>query len=378
MPAPPAFVERLRALCAIDTPTGELAGLRRAAALLAGWSREAGAQVEVFETDVGPHLSATIRGTGTGRTVLLGHLDTVFPAGTAHERPLRIAGDRALAPGAADMKGGLLVALHALERLARVPAAVHGEVMLHVVPDEEARLTPPHTLERLRGASACITLECGRENGAVVSARKAGTWLTISARGRAAHAGAAPERGRSALRALAAEALRIERELGGARAGMTCVVTEFAGGEGKNIVPAGARATLDLRAASAADLAWAMEQVSAFARHDGVELSASDDAGFPAMERDAALVERTLATLRLLGQPALEAVAGGVSDGSWTSSIGVPTIDGLGPVGGDDHTDAEWIDLRSVEPRIQAVRLLCSPDPVPGTRPDSTCLDSRP
>ena len=362
-PAPGAFVEQLRALCAIDTPTGDLAGLGRAAALLAGWAQNAGAEVELLDTDVGPHLTARVRGAGSDRTVLLGHLDTVFAAGTARTRPLHISGDRALAPGVADMKGGLLVALHALARLAHAGDGAHGEVALHVVPDEEARLTPPRTLERLRGATACITLECGRESGAVVSARKAGTWLTVRAHGRAAHAGTAPERGRSALRALASEALRIERELDGARPGITCVVTQIAGGEGKNIVPAGAWATVDLRATSRHDLAWAMQRVAAFGDHDGVALTVSDEPGFPPLERDPALVERTLAALRLLGQPALEEVAGGVSDGSWASSIGVPTIDGLGPVGGDDHTADEWIDLSSVEPRIEAVRLLCLDSP---------------
>ena len=77
-------------------------------------------------------------------------------------------------------------------------------------------------------------------------------------------------------------------------------------------------------------------------------LTRSDDRGFPPLVRADGLVERTLALLGELGQPALEEIAGGVSDGSWASHVGVPTVDGLGPVGGLDHSPDEYIDLRSV------------------------------
>ena len=257
------------------------------------------------------------------------------------------------------MKGGVLVGLLALERLAGDPRGRHGRVELHSVPDEEGRLDAPATLDRMRGADRALTLECGRANGAVVSRRKAGTWLRLEAAGVAAHAGTERERGRSALAALAREALRIERDVHGARPGVAATVTQLHAGEIKNTVPDAAWATVDLRALTEADLLWAIGEVGRFGEHDGVTLARSDDRGFPPLVRADGLVERTLALLGELGQPALEEIAGGVSDGSWASHVGVPTVDGLGPVGGLDHSPDEYIDLRSVTARVDTVAALC-------------------
>lgn len=350
-----AYLERLRALCAIDSPTGHRAGVDACARWLATALEAVGAEVELVDDPAGLHVIGRVRGRGRGRLLLLGHHDTVYPLGTAATRPVRVEGDAMLGPGVVDMKGGLLVGLHALERLAREPDGGHGVVELHSVPDEEARLTPPATLARMRGATAAVCLECGRESGALVSRRKAGTWLTLTARGRAAHAGTERERGRSALAALAREALRIEAEVHDARPGLSATVTQLHAGDVKNTVPDHAWATVDLRARTATDLAWAFARVAAFAAHDGIELDRSDDPGFPAMERADGLVDAALRILADLGERAAEETAGGVSDGSWTSHVGVPTVDGLGPVGGRDHSPDEYGLVSSVGPRIETV-----------------------
>ena len=159
-------------------------------------------------------------------------------------RPVRLEGDRALGPGVADMKGGVLVGLAALERLADSGIAVE----LHSVPDEESRNVAPFTLTTMHGADAALCLECGRESGAIVTSRKAGCWVTVTAHGVPAHAGTSPDEGRSALRALARELLRIEGELHHARPGMTAVATQLHSGEVKNTVPAEAWGVIDLRA----------------------------------------------------------------------------------------------------------------------------------
>jgi glutamate carboxypeptidase len=257
------------------------------------------------------------------------------------------------------MKGGLLVALHALERLAADPTGPHGRVELHSVPDEEARNVEPHTLERMRGADASLCFECGRASGAIVTVRKAGTWLDLTARGRAAHAGTEPHEGRSALMALVHEVQRIRTEIDGARPGLTANITWFHSGDVKNTIPDRAEATVDVRAMTSADLDWAFHRVGEFAAHDGVEVRRSDDRGFPAMTRAGWLADRTIELLDEHGQPALEEMAGGVSDGSWTSEIGIPTVDGLGPTGALDHTEDEYIELPSVQPRIEVAVQLC-------------------
>jgi glutamate carboxypeptidase len=271
-----------------------------------------------------------------------------------------MVGERLVGPGVADMRGGLLVGLAALAALVRDPGAGHGLVELWIVPDEEARSVAPACLDDWRGADIALCLECGRADGSIVTRRMACTWLALEAIGRDAHAGTERDHGRSALMALAREALRIEEELHAALPGVQATITQLNAGIGKNTVPGRATATVDLRAPTAADLRWAIDEVGRFGRHDGIELRRSDEPGFPPLDRADALAERALGLLSAVGAPACEATAAGASDGSWTSGIGVPTVDGLGPVGGGDHGPDEWIDLTSVAPRIEVVRRLLS------------------
>jgi glutamate carboxypeptidase len=356
--APPdGYLERLRQLCAIDSPTGHREGLDACATLLAQWAADSGCAVDLLPSPVGLHLVARTPGPGRRRTLLLGHHDTVFAQGTAAQRPVRVEGGRALGPGVADMKGGVLVGLAAIEELT---GRGSGAAELHSVPDEEGRNVAPYTLKSMHGADAALCLECGRASGAIVTSRKAGCWVTITAHGVPAHAGTSPDEGRSALRALARELLRIEGELHHSRTGMSAVATQLHSGEVKNTVPAEAWGVIDLRAGDDADLDYALGRIRAVGRHDGVVFAFSDDRGFPPMRRAPELAAATLHALAAQGAPALEEAAGGVSDGSWTSHIGVPTVDGLGPVGADDHTDREWIALGSVAPRIAAIVELCS------------------
>jgi glutamate carboxypeptidase len=345
---PPAgFVERLTALCAIDSMTGDQAGLDRSAALLVEWAQADGLAAEVRDTVDGPLVLLSTQGPGDGRTAAL--------------RPVERRGDLLLGPGVADMKGGLLVGLSALAALARDPSPTHGRVELWIVPDEEARSVEPSCLDDWHGATQAICLECGRADGAIVTTRMACTWLTLEADGRDAHAGTEREAGRSALMALARECLRIEEDIHGARPDMQATITQLHSGIGKNTVPGRATASVDLRAKTRSDLAWAVERVGSFAAHDGITLRRSDEPGFPPLDRAPALVERALAVLADVGAATHETIAAGASDGSWASSIGVPTIDGLGPIGGGDHGPDEWIAASSIAPRIEAVVRLCRP-----------------
>ncbi len=358
---PDGFAERLAALCAVDSPTGHRTGLERTARMLRGWAEGHGLDCDVRETADGPIVVASSRGRGSGRTLLIGHHDTVYPVGTAEARPVTAVDGRVEGPGVADMKGGLLVGLAALARLAADPAQAHGQVELWIVPDEEARSTAPACLDAWRGADAAICLECGRADGSIVTRRMACTWLTLEAAGRDAHAGTERAEGRSALMAMVREALRIEEEIHAGRPDVQATVTLLQAGTSINTVPGTATAAVDLRAPTSDDLAWAVEMVGRFADHDGIELRRSDDPGFPPLTRADALADRALALLGEVGAPVREATAAGASDGSWASSVGVPTVDGLGPIGGGDHGLGEWIDPASVEPRIEVVRRLCLP-----------------
>ncbi len=142
-------------------------------------------------------------------------------------------------PGVADMKGGLLLALTAMEALAAGPRAF-ASVELHSVPDEEVRVVPFATIDALTGTDAVLVLECGRENGDFVSGRKTGAWLRLAVEGVAAHAGTEPGLGRSAILGLCREVLRVS-ELDGARPGLTVIAGTIAGGTIANVVPQHAR-----------------------------------------------------------------------------------------------------------------------------------------
>ena len=148
------------------------------------------------------------------------------------------------------------------------------------------------------------------------------------------------------------------RGLHGAREELTLQITGLAAGEGLNTVPSSGSLTVDLRAWSDEDLAWALEQALAYGDHEGVELSYEDLGGPPPLERTdrvGRLAETAIALGSQLGHVFGETAAGGVSDGSWAASQGIPTLDGLGPVGGEDHTPWEYIETDSLAPRCGVV-----------------------
>jgi glutamate carboxypeptidase len=340
----------------IDTPGGDHEALDGLARVLALVAERYGLEPELVETPGGLALHATLRGEGSARVALLGHHDTVFALGTAADRPFRRDDERCYGPGVADMKGGVAVALHTARLLAEGPRPF-GHLEIVSVPDEESRNGGPPSGGRLLDMDAVLCLECGRPAGEVVSSRKGARWFRIHARGRAAHAGEAPDEGRNASLALAQEALRLG-QLHRARPDLTLQVTGIHAGEGLNTVPSTGTLTADLRAWTDADLDWALAQVLDFPAYEGVELHYEDLGGPPPLERTdavASLAETAIALGAELGHTFGEAAAGGVSDGSWTSSKGIPTLDGLGPVGGEDHTPWEYIETTTIAQRCGVV-----------------------
>lgn len=340
-----------------DTPSLDVEAVDRFAAGLATRLDEYGLHAELVPAgENGLYVHARLGGNGRARVALLCHHDTVFPRGTARARPFRREGDRVFGPGVADMKGGIAVAAHAA-RLLALGVRPFARLELVSAPDEEPRTVAPATLERLAGFDAVLCLECGRPDHSVVSARKGGRWIHLDATGRPAHAGVDPDAGRNAVVALCREALRLA-SLHRSRPDLSLQVTELRGGEAKNTVPMRARLTADVRAATAADLDWALEQVSAIGRHEGVEVEVADLGGPPVFERTpaaAALARAAIALGAELGHFFGETTTGGVSDGSWTAGAGIPTLDGLGPTGGLDHTPGEYADVSTFAARCGVV-----------------------
>ncbi len=355
------FVQRLAELVAIDSGPDAPEGREEVAGLLAGWAAACGCETEVAAHPGGSHLICRLPGSGAGKIVLLGHHDTVFAKGTAAERPMTVSDGVAYGPGVADMKGGLLVALTAIEALAS-GARPFAAVELHSVPDEEVRVVPFATIDRVADADAVFVLECGRENGDFVAGRKTGAWLRLAVEGGSAHAGTEPGLGRSAVVGLCHEVLRLTA-LDGVRPGLTVVAGTVAGGTIANVIPEHAEAIIDVRAPARADFDWAVREIARSGEHDGLTVSVENQGTWPGIEPTTAGDLLLATAVRLAREQGLGVggqISGGMSDGCWTAARGVPTLDGLGPVGGLDHSPSEYIVLDSVPRRCGIVAGLCT------------------
>ncbi len=358
-----AYLVDLARLVNVDCGSYSPDGVNRVAELVAARLSALGATVErsAHRPDPGePRLGDLVIGRLTGdgpRVLLIGHMDTVFEAGTADERPYRAIDGRATGPGVTDMKAGLLAGLDAVGALRACGA--RPAVTFVANPDEEigSPFSTPHIRALVPEHDVALVLECARDNGDIVSARKGIADAEILVSGRAAHAGIEPEKGRHAILAAARQIERIQA-LNGRWPGVTANVGAIHGGTRPNVVPAACRYELDLRAttSSAFDAAWA-EVTAIVAAPDpaGTTAELRRTAHHPPMERmpaTARLVELAVAIAAELGFPLGDAATGGASDANTTSAAGLPTLDGLGPVGGDDHSADEWLDLESVVPRV--------------------------
>ncbi|MBV8431720.1 MAG: M20/M25/M40 family metallo-hydrolase, partial [Solirubrobacterales bacterium] len=300
-----------------------------------------------------PDLVARITGQGARRALLVGHVDTVI--GHEAHGPLRPEGERLYGSGTADMKGGVVLALGVCRVLARQPE-LFAELALLLVTDEEWRMQPFAHGQRFGGFDACLCFEAGERGPGggegVVVRRKAAATLRVTATGRSAHSGSAPDQGANALLALARSAIGLSQlhdPQGPER--LSVVPTVARSGRALNVVPAQGELIIDMRA----DRAEAFQPVLAAVPEqiDGVTVSARLDRMWPGMDSRQAtsqLLERASASL---GRPIVGVARGGASDASHFASTIALTVDGLGPRGGGAHTPEEFVLTASLAERAQ-------------------------
>jgi glutamate carboxypeptidase len=365
----PRYLSELEALVNIDCGSFTPAGVNRVAEIVAASLAELGAEVERLPHAPGegePQLGDLVIGRLVGegpRLLLIGHMDTVFDPGTAAQRPYRVEGERAKGPGTSDMKGGLLGGLHALAALHAV--GERPNVTFVANPDEEigSVFSGPHIRRLAADHDAALAMECARANGDIVSARKGIADLEITFRGRAAHAGVEPEKGRSAILAAARQVVALHG-LNGRWPSVTVNAGVISGGTRPNVVAERCTVQLDLRAATLAEFEGAYAEVERLIAEPAVPDVASDLrrlAHHPPMERTPAngqLAELAIAIAAELGFELRDTATGGAGDANITSNAGLPSLDGLGPIGGDDHSADEWLDLSSVVPRTTLLAAL--------------------
>ena len=365
----PRFLAELETMVNVDCGSYTPDGVNRIADLVTDALRAAGGETERIphRPDAGaPQLGDLVIGRFAGngpRMLLIGHMDTVFDPGTAAERPFRIDGDRAFGPGVTDMKAGLLAGLHAISALHE--AGARPAITFVANPDEEigSPFSTPLIRELAPGHDAVLVLECARANGDIVSARKGIADYEVSLTGRAAHAGVEPEKGRSAILEAAHQVLALHA-LNGRWPTVTVNAGVIRGGTRPNVVAERCELQVDLRAATtdAFDAAAAeIERLAATPTVTGVRAELRRIAGHPPMEKTAAsagLVAAAVAFAGELGFDLADAATGGASDANTTAALGIPTLDGLGPVGGDDHSVDEWLDVQSIGPRTTLLAAL--------------------
>ncbi len=339
---------------AISSPSGDVAAAEEICALMAALlPDEATIERPPCSTPgYAPDLLARVAGTGSGRLVLLGHLDTVV----AHDghRPVEREADRLVGSGTVDMKGGIALALAVMRSLSAVPDAF-AEVSLIAVVDEEWRTGGFDHGPLFSGYDACLCFEAGQlgpgGEEAVVAKRKAAATLRAVATGVAAHSGSSPEKGRNALLAIGEVARRVAALTdpeGSER--LTATPTVVRSGDAFNVVPDAAELICDLRAERLAAFEPVLAAVPG--EVDGVGIEAELVRRWPGMDSREHVAPRLAGpAAELLGFPVHVGARGGASDASHMAEHVELTVDGLGPRGGHAHHPDEFVWTQSIEPR---------------------------
>ena len=355
----PQMLESIAALVNLDTGTGDAEGIRLAHKLVEPRLHGVGLRVKHIEAGpYGTHLLAEKTGRGP-HLLLIGHLDTVFPAGTVVTRPFRTDGNRAYGPGVYDAKSSVICMLYALDAMRTLEPAAYDRLDLEVfISCDEENLSPTSAKlvqDLAAKARAALVFEPSRPDGSYVTHRKGAARYRLTVTGRPAHAGLNPERGASAIYALARKIVAFER-LTNLPAGTTVNVGVIKGGQAFNVVAPSAEAELDMRAWQATSIEELDATIQRIASEVEVPGTSSD------LERQQYVMpmERTAATDRLLAFVELAAAefgeevrgvgVGGVTDGN-NAAQGTATIDGFGPIGDGAHTPHEYIELPSVATR---------------------------
>lgn len=309
----------------------------------------------------GDQMTARLPLGGNGpRVLVLGHADTVWPAGIAAEWPFSRTGDRITGPGVGDMKTNVTMTLHVIRALLREQAAKGlSSLTVCIVPDEE--IGSPGSRAWLeaesRNADLCLTLEPCRPQGGMVIGRGAVGAIYVNAIGVTAHCGSARDMGASAVAALAAMVPRLEA-LGDLAGGLHATVGILRGGDARQVVPGWAEMHLDLRApddASADKLLADVHQILSEPPADP-RVAVTVRGGFTRPSFPTLGGTRTLLALAEgfgaeLGAPVFGLVSRGGSDGSFAARLGVPTLDGLGPITHETCSRREWVEVPSIVSR---------------------------
>ena len=352
----PELIEWTKKLVLAESPSENKVAVDGCVTLAADRARELGGRVRLHrQRAFGDVMEARFgRRSAKGRILLLGHLDTVWPAGILGKMPCAVRDGRLLGPGVLDMKAGVAMALTAIELVAEA-GMLNREIVLLLNSDEEvgSPISRPITEQIGRGCAAVLVLEPAQQLAYKTARKGTGNWR-IEINGVAAHAGVDFEKGVSAVRELArvVETVSAWTDL---KRGLTVSVGLVGGGTRTNVIPAEAWAEVDVRIARKADGLRIEGKFSGLKASDKrCSLRVTGGINRPPMERTPAtaqLFARAGSLAAELGLALKEAATGGASDGNFTSALGIPTLDGMGAVGEGAHAAHESVVIEHLAPR---------------------------
>lgn len=355
-----AVLVDLAQLVNIDSPADHAAGLNQIQGILTARLKAMGAEIKTVASPRGSYnIVATFTGSGTGKLLLMAHVDTVFKVGAAAERPFRINGDRAYGPGVVDDKGPVLTGLYAIKLLQDTGFKDFSKITYLLNVDEE--IGSPSSKELIKELAKqhdyAICLEGGRSDDGIVSFRKGISYLLLEAKGRASHAGNAPEKGVNALLELVEQVPALAR-LADKDKGTTVSFTVFQSGDKTNVIPDKAVAKADIRILLPEEMDRLEKEAAEVITRKLLpesQIKLTITRGRPPFPKNAAtdaLIEKAQSVYQEIGKTLTVAGSGGGSDGNYTASVGTPTLDSLGFVGGGGHGVDEYLEIKSIAPRL--------------------------
>lgn len=352
----------LETLVNIDSGTLDKVGGQKASERVAAELRASGMSVELVPAELPTlpdNVVARLRGTGRGRILMIAHTDTVFGPGTVARRPFRIDGARAYGPGVIDEKGGVVEGIFAIRLLRTLKQRDFAAITFLIETSEERGSPGTRKLidTLLADADVELNLEPGDMPDTLTVWRKGSANLTVSVKGRPAHAGVAPQNGRNAAQELVHQ-IALAGTLPTAGQGLTSNLTLLSAGSRYNIIPEDASATFNVRVRENRqfdEVLGVFQRNAATTAIPDTRVTVTQEISFPPLPVNPATDALAATAARLYGRigGVLANVGnGGASESALAHGRGVPALDGLGPVGGSPHTDDEFLELSTLTPRL--------------------------
>lgn len=362
----PEMKNLLEQLVNIDSGSFHKEGVDKVGTVIRKQFEDLGMNVKVHrESKYGNHLEIMHDHDSQPKIIIIAHMDTVFPVGEVKKRPYKVIGNKAYGPGVSDEKASHVAVLYALKALKASGSDAYKNV--HIIFNSDEEIGSPTSKAIIKEAAKqkdySLVVESGRPNDGIVTERKGVGCFVFEVKGKSAHAGVEPESGRSAIEELAHKIIKLQK-LNDYERGLSVNVGLIEGGISTNTIPSNATAHVDVRVKNMKQAEEITSKINEIAHEEyvsGTETKLSGKIDRPPMEK----VEGTEELLHIirsvgeeLGMSIREVSSGGGSDASYTSTEGVPTVDGMGPLGEFSHSETnEYVDLSSLSKRTALLAL---------------------